>query len=274
MSQTEITDASHEDDTLSGVRPQADELAHSDPETIDPEAAEPRDATYPTKHYTASDRNGMLRLLLEELAKPRRKNETDIALQAGALMHDAFRERASDVHIDPDSSGWRVRFRIDGSIVNAGLLSRAQGNRVVNQIMALSQMDPVNKFVPEEARFTHPIYDRLLEFRVELAPCLTGNKFTIRILEPKRFQQRIYDLGLAQEEMGVIQDWLGHLSGMFIIAGPTGSGKTTTLYALLHELKLLDCSVVTVEDPVECQIDGVSQIQVDEARGLTFAEGI
>lgn len=221
-----------------------------------------------------NDRNGLIQLLLEELGRPKYSAETKIALQAGALLHDAYRERASDIHIDPGNSGWRIRFRIDGAVVDAGLLSPEQGKRVVNQFKALAQIDPVTKFTPEEARFTHRIEDRDLEFRVELAPCINGNKFTIRVLEPARVEQRISELGLDGADLCRIEDWLAGVRGMLLVAGPTGSGKTTSLYALLHELRLLDCSVITIEDPVECQIDGISQIQVDEPHGLTFAEGI
>ena len=231
-------------------------------------------AINPGASRSHDDRNGLIQLLLDELSRPKYSAETEIALQAGALLHDACRERASDIHIDPDTSGYRIRFRIDGVIVDAGLLSTEQGKRVVNQFKALAQIDPVAKFVPEEARFTHRVEDRELEFRVELAPCINGNKFIIRVLEPTRVEQRISELGLDRADLCRIEDWLAGVRGMLLVAGPTGSGKTTSLYALLHELRLLDCSVITIEDPVECQIDGISQIQVDEPHGLTFAEGI
>jgi len=101
-----------------------------------------------------------------------------------------------------------------------------------------------------------------------------GQKLTIRLLERSRVAQHICELGMGELYLQRIRHWLTHMSGMFLVTGPTGSGKTTTLYALLHEMKLLDRSIVTIEDPVEYQIDGVTQMQVDNDRGLTFAEGL
>jgi len=210
--------------------------------------------------------------LLESLIRPR--DPGDGTAHAEALLHDAYRERASDIHLDPDSSGLRVRFRVDGVVLDAAIIARKEGRRLVNQLKGMAKVDPVAMFVPEEARFDFCIDGRTIDFRVELAPCLNGDKITVRVLEPRRVQQRIHQLGLAKPQLLRIENWLGNVNGMFLVAGPTGSGKTTTLYALLHEFRLLERSVITVEDPVECQINGVTQIQVNESRGLTFSEGI
>jgi general secretion pathway protein E len=113
-----------------------------------------------------------------------------------------------------------------------------------------------------------------VELRLALAPSYAGEKLSLRILDPKRIRHRIQELGLRVEDEKKIAQWLRDLSGFCLVTGPSGSGKTTTLYALLHELKLLNKSIITIEDPVEYQIDGITQIQVDPRHGLTFASGL
>ncbi|MDY7108115.1 MAG: ATPase, T2SS/T4P/T4SS family [Planctomycetota bacterium] len=193
---------------------------------------------------------------------------------AEALLRDSMRELASDIHVDPQPTGFRIRLRIDGVVHDGALLAPAEGARLVNQIKAMASIDPVTMFMPAEARIRREIDDRRLDLRVTLAPCLDGPKFAIRVLERQRVEQRMDELGLSERDYQRIRDWLGMLTGMFVVAGPTGVGKTTTLYALLHEMKLLERCIITLEDPVEYSIEGVNQIQIDEEQALDFPTGI
>jgi general secretion pathway protein E len=224
------------------------------------------------------DQEKLTRLLLDAVAgEPEAAEEASAEEQpalAEALLRDAMRELASDIHIDPQPSGFRIRLRIDGMVHDGALLALAEGGRLVNQIKAMASIDPVTMFMPAEARIKRVIDDRRLDLRVTLAPCLDGPKLAIRVLERQRVQQHMDELGLCERDLQRIQDWLGTLTGMFVVAGPTGVGKTTTLYALLHEMKLLERCIITLEDPVEYSIEGVNQIQIDEEQGLDFPAGI
>ncbi len=216
--------------------------------------------------------------LLNEVQKARPASEdpteSELANMADALLRDSLRERATDIHLDPQSGGCRVRFRIDGVMHDAALLTVSQGNRLINQFKTMADIDPVHMFFPEEARRTYDFGDREIDLRVTMAPCLSGTKMAIRMLDPENVEHRIDDLGLGEVNLSQLKDWMENLHGMFVVAGPTGCGKTTTLYALLHELKQRARNILTIEDPVEYQIDGINQMQVNDRHRFTFAEGL
>jgi len=195
------------------------------------------------------------------------------SLEAEALMVDAAEARASDVHVDPVSDGYRLRYRIDGAIVDVTELNAEQGLKVVNQIRAMARLDPVRAMYPESGRFSYTLDDQVLDLRVTEAPCIAGDKLSIRLLTPDRVLQDIDDLGLGEDDSAYLAQWLETVGGMMLTAGPTGSGKTTTLYALLHRLKMTDAQVVTLENPVEYEIPGINQIPINIAQGLDFATG-
>ncbi len=193
---------------------------------------------------------------------------------AHALVRDAIRERATDVHLDPDSRGVRVRLRIDGVMHDAALLVPNEGNRLINQFKGLAGIDPVAQFSADEARFHLEVDRSDVDLRLALVPCLDGQKLTLRVLDPNQLGYGLDELGMGEESLDRVRHWFKSLGGMFLVAGPVGSGKTTTLYSLLHALRLQACSVSTLEDPVEYSVNGVNQIQIDQEHGLTFAGGI
>ena len=193
---------------------------------------------------------------------------------ARAFMHDAIRERATDIHLDPEGGGLRVRMRIDGVMRDAALLVPKKGYRLINQLKSLAGIDPVAQLAADEARFPFRDGEVDLDLRLAVIPCLHGQKLTVRVLDPRQIVYRLHELGLSDHNLDRMQYWFKSLGGMFVVAGPVGSGKTTTLYSLLHALKLQSCSVSTLEDPVEYSVDGINQVQIDEEHGLTFPEGI
>lgn len=211
-----------------------------------------------------------LKSLFESAAESEDEEES---LEAEALMVDAAEARTSDIHIDPVTDGYRLRYRIDGAIVDVTELSAEQGLKVVNQIRALARLDPVRAMLPESGRFSYTLDDKVLDLRVTEAPCIAGDKLSIRLLTPDRVLQDIDELGLDDQGTAYLADWLETVGGMMLTAGPTGSGKTTTLYALLHRLKMTDAQVITLEHPVEYEIPGINQIPVNLAQGLDFATG-
>lgn len=193
---------------------------------------------------------------------------------ADALLRDAVRERATDLHLDAQSLGILVRLRIDGVLHDAALLDHEPGKLLVNQLKALARLDPVIRFVAEDARFGYELDGEMLDLRLTRAPCLRGDKLSIRLFDSPVTPHQLQELGLHAQGLEDLQGWLGSVSGMLLVAGPSGSGKTTTLYALLHRLKLHERSVITVEDPVEYQVDGINHIQIDKLHGMTFVEGV
>jgi general secretion pathway protein E len=193
---------------------------------------------------------------------------------ARLVLMDASREGATDLHIEPSSKGWRLRLRVDGVLQESTELPSDLGQRLLQHLKSIAGLDPVTSFLPRDAHLSYALEDRRLDIRMACVPCQSGEKAALRILDPRRIRRRIENLGLVPEEMELIRHWLGNIAGLCLVAGPTSSGKTTTLYALLHELQLVNRSIVTLEDPVEYQIDGITQIQVDEQRGLTFTEGL
>ncbi len=194
--------------------------------------------------------------------------------QAEALLRDAMREKATDIHLDTKLEGVRVRMRIDGRVLDGTVLSHEQGKRIINQFKVMARLSVIAHYLPEEGRITYTHDELTLDLRLTLVPCLHGDKLSIRLLEPSMMAHQTQGLGLHDHGLEEIHEWLDNLNGMLLVAGPTGCGKTTTLYALLQRLKLYERNVVTIEDPVEYEVDGINHIQVDHRHGLGFPEGI
>jgi general secretion pathway protein E len=212
-----------------------------------------------------------LKTLIDEAGE--RPGDADESFEAETLVTDAADARATDVHLDPVADGYRVRFRIDGRLVDIARIDGELGLKLVNQLRALAELDPIRAQYPDSGRFSYMLDDRELDLRVTEAPCINGDKLSLRLLQPSRVHTDIEELGLHESGVRYLREWLDTIGGLLITAGPTGSGKTTTLYALLHRLKLVEAQVVTLEQPVEYGIDGINQIAVNPTQGLDFGAG-
>ncbi len=193
---------------------------------------------------------------------------------AAALMKDAAESRATDVHLEPENGSMCLRLRVDGVLHDAALLPGEWGDPLQGYFKNLAGIDPIPLIKPANGSARYGIHERAVDIRVVSAPTSQGEKTAIRILDLERMRLKLTELGFSDEQRGTIKDWLSQVSGMFLVVGATGSGKTTTLYSLLHELRRRDLSVVTIEDPIEYQVEGVTQMQINETRDLTFAEGV
>lgn len=192
-----------------------------------------------------------------------------------SVLRDAWRERASDIHIEPREGVHSIRFRVDGLLHDVALLTPAEGNIMINQMKNMAGLDPVHLFTAREARWSFHITDEdELDLRLTVMPCLNGTKLAIRLLDSRQIHTNISELGLSTEELEQLEAWIAQISGLLLVVGPTGSGKTTTLYALLQELASQPRNIVSIEDPVEFNIEGVNQIGVNAEHGLTFASGL
>jgi general secretion pathway protein E len=197
-----------------------------------------------------------------------------------STVYDALRAGASDIHLESTASGLTVRYRIDGVLVSiASVSGTAVAEQVISRIKVMSELDIAERRVPQDGRFTIALERRPIDFRVSVIPSIFGEDAVLRALDKQALTERLH--GLRLDALGFdmrVVTQLRRLSllpyGMLLVTGPTGSGKTTTLYAAISETQTGHDKIVTIEDPVEYQLQGVLQIPVNEKKGLTFARGL
>jgi general secretion pathway protein E len=197
-----------------------------------------------------------------------------------STVYDALRAGASDIHLESTANGLTVRYRIDGVLVNiASVSGMAVAEQVISRIKVMSELDIAERRVPQDGRFSIALDRRPIDFRVSVIPSIFGEDAVLRALDKQALTEKLHGLRLdvLGFDMRVVTQ-LRRLSslpyGMLLVTGPTGSGKTTTLYAAISETQTGSDKIVTIEDPVEYQLQGVLQIPVNEKKGLTFARGL
>jgi len=196
------------------------------------------------------------------------------------LLVDALARRASDIHIEAGEQGVAVKYRIDGVLYSAtGALDRRHHPALVSRLKVMAELDIAEKRVPQDGRFRLRLGTRDVDFRISVLPAVHGEDVVIRILDKSAITEglrnlRLDSLGMAADVLRRFRRAVHEPYGMVLITGPTGSGKTTTLYAALGELNTGEDKIITIEDPVEYQLEGVVQIPVNEKKGLTFARGL
>jgi type IV pilus assembly protein PilB len=186
------------------------------------------------------------------------------------LLHRAIEERASDVHIEPQDKELVVRFRVDGLLQEAQRLPKWTQSAVVSRIKILSSLDIAEKRQPQDGRLMVEVGGRRVDMRVSTLPTTHGEKVVFRVIDQGQSQRLLSDLGLYAEDRERIEGYLARPQGIVLVTGPTGSGKSTLLYAALKHIHTVTKNIVTVEDPVEYQIPGISQVQVDEKAKKSF----
>jgi type IV pilus assembly protein PilB len=186
----------------------------------------------------------------------------------------AVKDRASDIHIEPDKRGTRIRYRVDGSLRDLMKPPGGMHAAIVSRIKVIGKMDIAEKRLPQEGRVRIVAEGREIDLRVSSMPTLLGEKIVVRILDKANLKVRMEDLGIRVEPLGRLRSMLKRPHGLVLVTGPTGSGKTTTLYSALDLLRSPEVNILTVEDPVEYQLELINQIQVQEAIGLTFARAL
>ncbi|MDD5752377.1 MAG: GspE/PulE family protein [Candidatus Portnoybacteria bacterium] len=200
--------------------------------------------------------------------------EAPISKVVALIIKHALEQRASDIHIEPGEKTTRVRYRVDGVLhVNLTLPLRIHP-AIVSRIKILSNLKIDETRKPQDGRFFTDIDGKKIDFRVSTLPTYSGEKVVMRILDPTVGLKSLSDLGLEGRNLDVLNLAIGKPNGMILVTGPTGSGKTTTLYSILHILNQEGVNIVSLEDPIEYYIDGVSQSQVRPEIGYTFANGL
>jgi general secretion pathway protein E len=204
--------------------------------------------------------------------------------EAGVLMRlimlICFRSRATDIHVEPKMEEVNVRIRVDGGMIEIVRLNKELGTKLMSLVKVLCDIDIAQRTIVQEGHFSARVpgrvttagpSERRVDYRVSLAPTMHGQKLVIRVLDAANAPLHIDDLQLPAKARGIIRQTSLQESGMILVCGPTGSGKTTTLYAILRDIDVTQCNVVTIEDPVEIQLEGVTQLPVNEAQGNTFS---
>jgi type IV pilus assembly protein PilB len=191
-----------------------------------------------------------------------------------SILGQAVNEGVSDIHFEPEQADMRVRFRVDGVLHEAAHVPRRMVSAVVSRIKIMSDLDIAERRIPQDGRVGVTVDESRVDLRVTTLPTQRGEGATIRILDTRNAMRTLDDLGMGEESRGPFETAVRRPYGAVLVTGPTGSGKSTTLYAALSELNSIERNVITVEDPVEYQIDGISQINVNPKAGLTFASGL
>jgi len=192
----------------------------------------------------------------------------------------ALERRASDIHIESYDDSVHVKYRIDGVLQEAmAPIAREHHGTILGRIKIMSELDIAEKRVPQDGRFRVRYKTRLIDFRVSIMPTIYGENAVLRVLDKESMSEKFKNLtldvvGFAEEDLRRFRRYIREPYGMVLVTGPTGSGKTTTLYAALNEIKSDEDKIITIEDPVEYQIRGITQIPVNEKKGLTFARGL
>ncbi|KKT76850.1 MAG: General secretory pathway protein E [Candidatus Nomurabacteria bacterium GW2011_GWA1_46_11] len=200
--------------------------------------------------------------------------EAPIAKIVTTILEFAMRSRSSDVHIEPLEGRTRVRYRIDGILHEKLVLPRRIHDALVSRIKILSDMKIDEKRIPQDGRFNFKTETEEVDLRVSTLPTVFGEKIVMRLLKKTGGVPTLQELGLRGRALKNLEEAILRPHGIILVTGPTGSGKTTTLYSVLARINTVKVNVVTVEDPVEYQIAGVNQVQINPAAGLTFASGL
>ena len=193
---------------------------------------------------------------------------------AKELVYDAVMRRATDIHLEPTTEQLSVRYRIDGILHAAEPFDRPTGDAVVNVFKVLSAMDISEKRKPQDGSFGAKLSGRDLDFRVATSGSKAGEKLVMRILDNSSAVTKMEDLGMRPKLIEQVRGLVTQPHGMFLVCGPTGAGKSTTLYAALREIDRYQKNIITVEDPIEYHLDNVTQMEVNTKSGQTFATSL
>ncbi len=191
-----------------------------------------------------------------------------------SITKQAVKMRASDIHIEPQEHNIRIRFRVDGELQEIMSPEKTSHSAIVTRIKIMGRMNIAEKRVPQDGRVELIIEGRPVDMRISILPTVFGEKVVIRLLDRGSILMSKTELGFSQKNLEIFDRIIQHPHGIILVTGPTGSGKTTTLYAVLQELNKINRNIITVEDPVEYRLNGISQAQVNTKAGLTFASGL
>ena len=207
-------------------------------------------------------------------------DHSPIIRMVDAMVFTAIQRRASDIHIETQDDAVVVKYRIDGVLQPASRpIAKASHSAIISRIKVMAELDIAEKRVPQDGRFRLRVRGKTIDFRVSIMPSAHGEDSVIRILDKQSISEQFTELrldilGFPEVELRRFRKYIREPYGMVLVTGPTGSGKTTTLYGALAEIRSIEDKIITIEDPVEYQLKGITQIPINEKKGLTFARGL
>jgi Type II secretory pathway, ATPase PulE/Tfp pilus assembly pathway, ATPase PilB len=190
------------------------------------------------------------------------------------ILNEAMKRRASDIHVEPREKNLRVRYRIDGSLQDAFLLPKKNQNAIIARLKIMSRMDITETRMPQDGRFKISFEGKEIDFRVSVLPITFGGKIVMRALDKSSLSIGLDKLGFLPGPLATFKAALARPYGMILVTGPTGSGKSTTLYSIINQMNTPEINIITLEDPVEYELAGITQIQARPEIGLTFSSGL
>lgn len=210
----------------------------------------------------------------EEIKEQYLSEEAPVSRMVNQIIQNAVSQQASDIHFDPNENEFRVRFRVDGALRTEQILSKNMQSIITARLKIMSKLDIAEKRLPQDGRLKMEVDYRMIDIRVSTLPTIYGEKIVLRILDLGQTIKQIEQLGFTKLNADIFRKMFNKAFGLVLVTGPTGSGKTSSLYSALNELNKEDVNIITIEDPVEYQIQGINQIQVNEKIGLTFSRGL
>ena len=190
------------------------------------------------------------------------------------ILMEALRKGASDIHVEPYDKTVRLRYRIDGALMESASPPKSMQNAIASRVKVMSKLDIAERRIPQDGKFRIKASGVEIDFRVSTIPTVHGEKIVLRILDKGNLKAGLDDLGLDPDSLIKLQQAVANPHGLILVTGPTGSGKTTTLYSCLQELNTVDVNIVTVENPVEYQLDGINQVEINDKAGMTFTAAL
>ena len=209
---------------------------------------------------------------VQEIAK--KSEAAPIVKIVSLIISEAIKKRASDIHIEPAEKNLRVRYRVDGALHDAFDLPKKNQNAVIARLKIMSKLDITENRVPQDGRFRIQLEGKEIDFRVSILPIAHGNKIVLRALDKSNLSVGLETLGFLPGPLADFKEALSRPFGIILVTGPTGSGKSTTLYSVLNEMNSPERNIVTIEDPVEYQVQGLTQVATHAEIGLDFANGL
>ncbi|HLU49432.1 MAG TPA: ATPase, T2SS/T4P/T4SS family [Planctomycetota bacterium] len=201
-------------------------------------------------------------------------NKPPIIKLMNTILFEALKIRASDIHLQPYGDRLQVRYRIDGILYDAKVIPKKFQDAIISRVKVMGKMDIAERRLPQDGRTSIKVGDGEVDVRISTVPTSQGERVVFRLLDKSARLYRLDEIGLSLDDIATIKKLIGYSHGIILITGPTGSGKSTTLYAALQEINSDEKNVITIEDPIEYNIEGISQIQVSNKKGLTFASGL
>ena len=231
-----------------------------------------------TLQVVSSEDGGDENISMEKLTRD--TGSSPVVRLVDTVIFTSLERRASDIHIETGNTEVVVKYRIDGVLQHAMQpLAKEWHSQILSRIKVMSELDIAERRIPQDGRFRVRYKGRFIDFRVSIMPSINGEDAVLRVLDKETLSEKFHNLnldvvGFDLEELQKVRRYIREPYGMVLVTGPTGSGKTTTLYAAINEIKSDEDKIITIEDPVEYQVRGITQIPVNEKKGLTFARGL